>query len=65
MRKFVHLAQLSDEELRTCLFYVKDMMKDLQRVLKEREDKGVQAEFRHQQRVLRELVKHAALRQNM
>lgn len=59
MRKFKHLAQLSDAELKDCLFFVQKVLDHLE---KQELTKDVVIEYRHQQAVLRVLKQHASYR---
>jgi hypothetical protein len=67
MRKFKHLAQLSDDELRVCMRYVEELLTKLQAALQaqadqEELDKELHSELRHQLRVYDQLQQHAAMR---
>lgn len=67
MRKFKHLAQLSDDELLSCLQYVEELLAELQAALRARADqeeldRELHSEFRHQQRVYDQLQQHASMR---
>ena len=67
MRKFKHLAQLSDQELLECLQCVAELLAELQEAIQERADQkeldtGLHLELRHQLRVYDQLRQHAALR---
>lgn len=69
MRKFKHLAQLSDDELRNCLQYVAELLAEIEAALQEQSgqeklDTALHLELRHQQRVYDQLLRHAALRRN-
>lgn len=67
MRKFKHLAQLSDEELKTCLQNVYETLQHLRLEASKRDESGlaikdILAEYRHQQSVYKQLYQHAAMR---
>lgn len=66
MRKFQHLAQLSVEELRECMWSVWLKLDELERSLQachtNMEAKALYMELRHQQKVLRCLSQHAVMR---
>ena len=67
MRKFKHLAQLSNDELLVCLRHVAGLLAELQIALQDRDrqegfDKALHLELRHQLRVYDQLQQHAALR---
>lgn len=67
MRKFKHLAQLSDEELKTCLHNVYETLQHLRLEALKRDESGlavkdILAEYRHQQNVYKQLCSHASLR---
>ena len=67
MRKFKHLAQLSDEELKTCLQNVYETLQKLHLAALDKDAsdlniKEILAEYRHQKSVYKQLYQHAALR---
>jgi hypothetical protein len=63
MRKFTHLAQLSDEELKTCLQNVVTTLKNLRKeMFIGLPSKELLVEYKHQKFVYKELFQHAAMR---